>query len=221
MTEMVNQSTKLVSSRSIPDDTRDAIVDAADRLFQRFGYQKTTVDDIAREAGTGKGTIYLHFKSKEEVAIACLDRMKDRLLESLRCALRRAGSPADHVRQMVLTRVLYRFDAAQTWFGAMDELYAVLRPVLLERRETYHEREAELIAEALVEGRVHGVFEVEDAMAAARSLVLATDALLPYSLSARQLGERAELEAKANGIVDLLLRGLMTRSGDVGTATID
>ena len=43
------------------DDARDTILDAADGLIQRFGYQKTTVDDIAREAGIGKGTIYLHF----------------------------------------------------------------------------------------------------------------------------------------------------------------
>ena len=93
----------------------------------------------------------------------------------------------------------------------MDDLYATLRPTILERRELYHEREAEIVAEALVEGRVLGAFDVEDAMATARSVVLATNALLPYSLSARQLGERAEIEAKTNGIVDLLLHGLRKR----------
>lgn len=214
---MVFQSTKATPARTAADDTRETIVAAADRLFPRFGYQKTTVDDIAREAGIGKGTIYLHFKSKEEVAFACLDRMKDRLMDSLRAVLRRCASPEERVRHMLLTRVLFRFDAAQGWFGAMDELYAVLRPELLERREIYHEREAEVIAEALVEGRVLGVFDVEDAMVAARSLVLATDALLPYSLSARQLGERNEIEAKANGIADILLHGLIARAQIPGT----
>ena len=45
--------------------TRDRILDAAERLLARFGYKKTTMEDIAREAGLGKRTLYLHFASKE------------------------------------------------------------------------------------------------------------------------------------------------------------
>jgi AcrR family transcriptional regulator len=43
------------------------ILDAAARLFAHYGYDKTTVDDIAREAGVSKGAIYLHFKGKDEL----------------------------------------------------------------------------------------------------------------------------------------------------------
>jgi AcrR family transcriptional regulator len=208
---MVFQSKQSSAARTAPDDVRDVILDAADSLFQRYGYQKTTVDDIAREARIGKGTIYLHFKSKEAVALSCLSRLNERLFERMRVAGRRCGPPADRLRQMILTRILYRFEAAQTWAGALDDLYAVLRPTLLERREQTHEREAEILAEILVEGRVVGAFNVDDAMLTARSIVLATDALLPYSLSARQLGERAEIEAKAVGVVNLLLGGILKR----------
>src|SRR5437763_1237801 len=42
------------------------ILDAADRLLARYGYQKMTVDDLAREAGIGKGTVYLSFPGKSE-----------------------------------------------------------------------------------------------------------------------------------------------------------
>jgi AcrR family transcriptional regulator len=208
---MVFQSKQSSAARTAPDDVREVILDAGDALFQRYGYQKTTVDDIAREARVGKGTIYLHFKSKEEVALSCLNRLHERLFERMRAIGRRCGPPADRLRQMILTRVTYRFEAAQAWAGALDDLYSVLRPTLLERREQTHEREAEILAELLVEGRVVGAFDVEDAMLVARSIVLATDALLPYSLSARQLGERAEIEAKANGIVNLLLGGILKR----------
>ena len=47
---------------------RDAILDATDELLIKFGYKKMTIDDLAREVGIGKGTVYLHFPSKEEIA---------------------------------------------------------------------------------------------------------------------------------------------------------
>jgi TetR/AcrR family acrAB operon transcriptional repressor len=43
------------------------ILNAAADLFIHYGYDKTTVDDVAREAGVSKGAIYLHFKSKDEL----------------------------------------------------------------------------------------------------------------------------------------------------------
>jgi len=46
---------------------KDAIMDATDRLLVRFGYRKMTVEDVAAEAGIGKGTIYLHFSSKKRL----------------------------------------------------------------------------------------------------------------------------------------------------------
>ena len=49
---------------------KDAILDSTERLLARFGYRKMTVEDIAVEAGIGKGTIYLHFSSKEELVLS-------------------------------------------------------------------------------------------------------------------------------------------------------
>ena len=50
------------------------ILDAAANLIAHYGYDKTTVDEIAREAGVSKGAIYLHFKSKEDLFEALLLR---------------------------------------------------------------------------------------------------------------------------------------------------
>lgn len=58
------------SSPLTPDDTSaraDQIADAALRLFARYGYKRSSMDDIAREAGLAKATLYLHFKGKDEV----------------------------------------------------------------------------------------------------------------------------------------------------------
>lgn len=53
------------------------ILDAAARLIERYGYDKTSVEDIAREAGISKGAIYLHFKSKDALFEALLLRESD------------------------------------------------------------------------------------------------------------------------------------------------
>ncbi|GLV58731.1 TetR family transcriptional regulator [Dictyobacter sp. S3.2.2.5] len=55
------------------------ILDAASELLQRWGYKKTTIDDIARQAGVAKGTIYLHWKTKEELFIALI--MRENIVE--------------------------------------------------------------------------------------------------------------------------------------------
>lgn len=52
------------------------ILDAASTLILRHGYHKTTVDDIAREAGVGKGTLYLHWKTREALFTALITREK-------------------------------------------------------------------------------------------------------------------------------------------------
>jgi len=49
------------------EEREQRILDAAAELFVHYGYDKTTVSDIAREAGVSKGAIYLHFKSKDEL----------------------------------------------------------------------------------------------------------------------------------------------------------
>lgn len=60
-----------------PDERQlreERILDAAATLLVRWGYRKTTIDDVAREAGVGKGTIYLHWKDKTELFRAALWR---------------------------------------------------------------------------------------------------------------------------------------------------
>lgn len=61
-----------MTDRSVSDRKRVAILDAARRVFSRKGYAETAVDDVADEAQVAKGTLYLYFKSKEELYMAVL-----------------------------------------------------------------------------------------------------------------------------------------------------
>nr|BBH94694.1 TetR family transcriptional regulator [Thermogemmatispora argillosa] len=61
----------------------ERILDAAVRLIERWGYDKTTIDDIAREAGVAKGTIYLHWKTREDLFMSVIMREALAVIESL------------------------------------------------------------------------------------------------------------------------------------------
>jgi AcrR family transcriptional regulator len=192
---------------------KDAILDATDRLLARFGYRKMTVEDIAVEAGIGKGTIYLHFASKEEVVLSHVDRIVDRLKQQHLAIIARSEITApERIRQMLLARVLFRFDSIQHYTQSLNDLLAALRPGLLARRAKYFEEEARIFAEVLAEGRASGEFQFDNELAAARALLEATNGLLPYSLSTSELGEREEVKRRASAIADLLLQGLLNRN---------
>jgi AcrR family transcriptional regulator len=193
------------------EEVREAILDATDHLLARYGYRKMTVDDIAQEAGIGKGTIYLHFASKEEVTLSHVDRIVERLKERLWAIARTDADVAIRLRLMLVARVLFRFDSVQHYTQSLNDLLAALRPKLLARRARYFEEEARVFAEVLNEGVGAGVFNVGDALSTAFALLHATNSLLPYSLSTTELGERDEIKEKTEHIADLLLSGLLRK----------
>ncbi|MFJ5368835.1 TetR/AcrR family transcriptional regulator, partial [Bosea sp. CER48] len=86
---------RIESSSSLPvDDVSvrvDQIADAALRLFARYGYKRSSMDDIAKEAGLAKATLYLHFKGKDDVFRAMLDLLARRVEARCREVLSTTG----------------------------------------------------------------------------------------------------------------------------------
>lgn len=80
--------------------TRDALVAAACRLMQVHGYQGTSLDDVLRESGVGKGNFYYYFKSKEELGHAILDEIIGTFLQRTLepCFADPAGRPLVQIR---------------------------------------------------------------------------------------------------------------------------
>ena len=192
-----------------PQSTRDAILAAADRLLGKYGYKKMTIEDLANEVGIGKGSVYLHFESKEEIALSHVDAIIERLKDSLRAIAAKNSGVEKRLCEMLIARVIYRFDSVQHYSQSLNELLSALRTKLLDRRRKYFDEEAKLIADVIEEGQKAGLFIKGDAMDLAKTFLSATNSLLPYSLSAYELGARSKVEERTRKTASILIRGIL------------
>jgi len=66
------------------EERANRILDAAAKLIERWSYKKTTIDDIAKQAGVAKGTIYLHWKTREELFRAVIVHEELKVTEDMK-----------------------------------------------------------------------------------------------------------------------------------------
>ncbi|HXS65926.1 MAG TPA: TetR/AcrR family transcriptional regulator [Streptosporangiaceae bacterium] len=96
--------------RGDAEGRRTAILDAALRVFGQYGYRRASMEDIAREAGIGKGTIYLSFASKDEVFLALSQSLSQRMLDDAEAARQQPDPIADKLAAV-----------CAAWFGTYAE----------------------------------------------------------------------------------------------------
>jgi AcrR family transcriptional regulator len=199
---------KTVQATAVKPDTSEAILDAMDTLMARYGYRKTTMDDLAREAGISKRTIYLYFPSKEEVALSSIGRVVQTAQARMKQIAIEDGDPRLLLENMLVERVMARVRSVEGYRLSLDELFEAVRPAYLARRQTSFDAEQQIITDALIAGQAAGIFTFDDASETAHDLLSATNAYLPYSLSVRELGQIKEIENRVRRLAKLLVRGL-------------
>ena len=86
--------------RAAVPDKREAILRAAVKIFAQKGYFNSKVSDIASEAGIADGTVYLYFKSKDEVLRSVFDRTMDDFISEGRAELAKISSPEEKLRML-------------------------------------------------------------------------------------------------------------------------
>jgi AcrR family transcriptional regulator len=189
------------------DNLRPALLDAAERLLLRYGYRQMTVDDLARQARIGKGTVYLHFDSKEEVALAVVNRWNEQVFDRLRVLAAEPRPPVQRLLRMLEARVLGRFDQLGDAPESMHDMLAAIRPALLIQRERLLDAEARLFA-GVLRGVASGTRLSEPVLLrTARALLTGTNWLLPYYQDPSQRSTRAHVQRQTRDVALLLVSG--------------
>lgn len=195
-------------------DTREAILDAAERLLTRYGYGKMTMSDLAQEAGIGVGTTYLHFPGKAQVALAVVTRENLWVVAEQRRIAAAPAPVAARLRDVLTVRVLMRFERLRQQKHSLAELKPAIQQQkgLAEQAAAWREQEAQIVAALLREGAEGGEFEISDAESTAGAMLWATEALLPRNLRQQDLEPPHLVPERARDIVALLLRAVEGRA---------
>ncbi|MET8701901.1 helix-turn-helix domain-containing protein [Kitasatospora sp. NPDC004723] len=134
----------------------ERILDAAAELMLRHGYKRVTMEDVARAAGVGKGTVYLHWRTKEALFRALLLRESEQMLSGLLTKLRQDSELALPWRLMrILALEVVRRPLLRALFVADSDALIGFAENEAVRRETQLELAPETrYLELLVERRV-------------------------------------------------------------------
>jgi len=123
-------------------DVRDQIIEAADKHFSRYGYEKTTVSDLAKAIGFSKAYIYKFFDSKQAIGEAICSKTVNQILVEVEQAVAGASTPTEKFRRMFNDRKLYDIAASgagEGWPSARayaKRLQQILIDIVREGRET-------------------------------------------------------------------------------------
>jgi TetR/AcrR family fatty acid metabolism transcriptional regulator len=201
-----------VSARKRPDPflvpKRDAILRAAIDVFADRGFFNAQVADVARAAGVAAGTVYLYFRSKDDILIQLFERtMRDAFAE-VKAAAADVNDPAERLR------LLARLHLARL---GRDRNLAIVFQVELRQSVKFMERLSSTllrdylgqIRTAFADGQAAGVFRADfNPTTAAKMFFGALDEMATNWILS---GRRYSLEADADPVVDLFLRGAAHR----------
>ncbi|HEV8712797.1 MAG TPA: TetR/AcrR family transcriptional regulator [Candidatus Binatia bacterium] len=191
--------------RRRPDRRPDEILDAALRVFARCGLHKTNLEEVAKEAGISKGTIYLYFKDKEELFVAAAHRIvpnPDEIYRKQHVAPTTNTSFHHLLRQVARTAYRRFCTPAYLAFFSMMTAEALRHP---EWGEIYfrriglelNRRIAEIFEHAIQTGKCRKV----DPLLAARSFV---GMFLMMALTQEHLGGRKYTPLSERKVIDSL-----------------
>jgi TetR/AcrR family fatty acid metabolism transcriptional regulator len=208
----VSMALQAVSRRSKteppPGPKRDAILRAATDVFAESGYFNAQVADVARAAGVAAGTVYLYFRSKDDLLVSIFER-------SMREAIAEGRAMAGGVRDP--RQRLRRFAALHLGRLGRDRNLAVVFQVELRQSTKFMERFSStllrdylgLIRDAIADGQRAGMFRADiKATVAAKMFFGALDEMATNWILSRR---RYSLEADADTVVDLFVNGARTR----------
>jgi AcrR family transcriptional regulator len=193
---------------AVPDEIREQIVQAARKVFARYGYKKTALDNIANEAHRGKSTIYYYFKSKDEIFKAVIDAEAEIRKQTIEEQINQISDPKQklrtyiNVRMRALKMVVNYYEAIKN--ELLDRLYFVDN-----LRVEHFEAEIRQINQMLFEGIASGDYTIKNPELTAKTIVTALHGF-EVPIIVKNLSDE-ELEKGIDEMLNILFYGIVSK----------
>jgi len=189
-------------------EVRTHIVEVARKIFTRYGFRKTTMEEIAGTAKMGKSSVYYYFKSKEEIFKSVVEFEATMLKDRLSQIINISDSPPERLKAYILFR-LHHVKTLENFYAALNEETLSHMGFILEIRRNFEIGEQQLVSQILEDGMKSGVFQLSSSQIGAIAISTMMKGLeLPLLLSEAHKSDREEL---LEDLIRVLLYGIMKR----------
>ncbi|MBK5202297.1 MAG: TetR/AcrR family transcriptional regulator [Prolixibacteraceae bacterium] len=188
------------------DLRKEQILKVAHEIFTRYGYKKTTLDDISKAVRKGKSSLYYYFDSKEDLFYDVVLKEADVLKRELESVVLRNIDPVEKLRDYIMTKLTISRDLVEFYHSSDQDSIQV--DFIEKIKQKHIKDEIRMIKRILIEGIRKNVFEVRDLTLVAIGITTAIKGLeTPLS---EDYGN-VSLEKSVDNILKILCYGLMKR----------
>lgn len=190
------------------DGMRTSIIEAAKDLFAKFGYKKTTMEDIAQALRKGKSSLYYYFKNKEEIFQAVIETEEELLFSKLREVVASKQKPQQKLTDYVITR-METIRQLENYMKALKDEMLTGYDFLNKLKAHGEKQEAQLLMKILEEGTATNTFQVKNIPMAAVAIATALKGLEAPLFNTSNSFEEFKLQIE--NTLNILFFGLVKR----------
>lgn len=189
------------------EEFRKKIIVTSGQIFSRYGFKKTTMDEIAHALKMGKSSIYYYYRSKEDIFEAVVLYEANTLRNELTTAIKSVESPVDKMRNYVFVR-MRSFEKLSNYYNAIFDKNLDHFDFIETIRAKYDREELAILRLILYHGAREKVFNVTNSEYTALAVQTTLKGLeVPLFWKKRELN----IEDRLNGILDVLFNGILKK----------
>lgn len=189
------------------EESRKRIIEISRRIFARFGFKKTTMEEIALATSKGKSSIYYYFKSKEEIFKAVVEKEAAELENELLLSISKVDDPIEKLKIYISVR-MRKLNKLKNFYSALKSDFLSHLEFIEDIRKSYDNDEIRIVTEIIKEGIANEKFTIEDPDLAAVAIVTAMKGLeVPLFINK----EQGNFETRLNNLLDFLFYGIVKR----------
>lgn len=189
------------------EEFRKKVIISAGQIFSRFGFKKTTMDEIAKAMKMGKSSIYYYFESKEDIFKAVVLHEANTLRNELTTTIKSVDSPVDKMKNYVFVR-MKTFEKLSNYYNAIFDKNLDHFDFIEKIREKYDREELAILRLILYHGTRRKIFNVINSEYTALAVQTTLKGLeVPLFWKKKEVN----IESRLNAILDVLFNGIIKR----------